>query len=217
MLSCSSTLAAGSRRLPRPCVALAVMAIAAAGSGCSARYIRSTAVPQAPPLPTTSISRNVVVVSIDGLRPDAIAAYGATTLQRLMREGSYTLSASTIHPSKTLPSHTSMLTGQPPERHGVLWNNVVTADTDSVDLPNIFSVARAHGYSTAAFFSKAKFQPLQLAGTLDYSQAPGGWFGRWSSDRTLTGRRPAISQRRGPTCCSCTSPIPTTPAIGPAG
>jgi predicted AlkP superfamily pyrophosphatase or phosphodiesterase len=126
------------------------------------------------------------VVSIDGLRPDAITTYGAATLQRLMREGSYTLSASTINPSKTLPSHTSMLTGQPPERHGVLWNTVATADADSIDLPNIFSVARAHGYSTAAFFSKAKFQPLQIEGTLDYSQAPGGWFGRWSSERTIS-------------------------------
>jgi hypothetical protein len=103
-----------------------------------------------------------------------------------MKQGSYTLTASTINPSKTLPSHTSMLTGQPPERHGVLWNNVTAAEADSIDMPNIFSVARSHGYSTAAFFSKAKFQPLQLAGTLDYSQAPGGWWGRWSSQRTMT-------------------------------
>jgi predicted AlkP superfamily pyrophosphatase or phosphodiesterase len=137
-------------------------------------------------MPDARITRNVVVVSIDGLRPDAIRAYHAPTLQRLMREGSYTLSASTIFPSKTLPSHTSMLTGQPPERHGVLWNNVATADAKEIGLPNIFSLARSHGYSTAAFFSKAKFQPLQLRGTLDYSQAPGGWFGRWSSERTMT-------------------------------
>jgi arylsulfatase A-like enzyme len=137
-------------------------------------------------LPLESISRNVVVVSIDGLRPDAISAYGASTLQRLMREGSYTLSATTIHPSKTLPSHTSMLTGQPPERHGVLWNTVMTRDAGSIDLPNVFGVARAHGYSTAAFFSKPKFQPLQVEGTLDYSQAPGGWFGGWSSERTIS-------------------------------
>jgi predicted AlkP superfamily pyrophosphatase or phosphodiesterase len=127
----------------------------------------------------------VLVVSIDGLRPDAIDTYGASTLQRLMREGSYTLSARTIDPSKTLPSHTSMLTGQPPERHGVLWNNVATADADRIELPNVFGLARARGYSTAAFFSKAKFQPLQLEGTLDYSQAPGGLFGRWSSARTV--------------------------------
>jgi arylsulfatase A-like enzyme len=163
----------------------ALLAIAAAAGGCSARYVRSAPMEPAPTLPATSISRNVVVVSIDGLRPDAIEEYGASTLQRLMREGSYTLTASTINPSKTLPSHTSMLTGQPPERHGVLWNNVATAEADSVDLPNVFGTARAHGYTTAAFFSKAKFQPLQVEGTLDYSQAPGGLFGRWTSRRTI--------------------------------
>jgi predicted AlkP superfamily pyrophosphatase or phosphodiesterase len=126
-----------------------------------------------------------MVISIDGLRPDAITTFKAPTMTRLMREGSYTLSASTITPSKTLPSHTSMLTGETPDRHHVLWNNVATAESDSIEVPNIFSVARAHGYRTAAFFSKAKFQPLQRPGTLDYSQAPGGWWGRWSSDRTV--------------------------------
>jgi predicted AlkP superfamily pyrophosphatase or phosphodiesterase len=153
--------------------------------GCSARYMRAEQLAALGPVPTASVTRNVVIVSVDGLRPDAIDIFGASTLQRLMREGSYSLSASTIHPSKTLPSHTSMLTGQPPERHHVLWNNVATADSDSIDLPNVFSVARRHGYRTAAFFSKAKFQPLQLAGTLDYTQAPGGLFGRWSSKRTV--------------------------------
>ena len=177
----------GRRRAARRVrVGTAALLIAVIGaSACAARYVRSAALPSHP-LPATSVSRHVLVVSVDGLRPDAIAAYGAPTLQRLMREGSYTLSATTIDPSKTLPSHTSMLTGQPPERHGVLWNNVITADADPIDLPNVFSVARAHGYSTAAFFSKAKFQSLQRVGTLDYSQAPGGWFGRWSSDRTMS-------------------------------
>src|SRR5687768_10395246 len=177
------------RRLPRRVLSVgrtAVVLLAAFGTtACGARYVRSATLPSQP-LPQTSVSRNVLVVSVDGLRPDAIATYGAPTLQRLMREGSYTLSATTIDPSTTLPSHTSMLTGQPPERHGVLWNNVATADADAIDLPNIFSVARAHGYSTAAFFSKAKFQPLQLRGTLDYSQAPGGLAGRWSSERTIS-------------------------------
>ena len=156
------------------------------GSGCSARYIRSTSAALAQQMPLASVSRHVIVVSIDGLRPDAIDTYGASTLQRLMREGSYTLSGRTIDPSKTLPSHTSMLTGQPPDRHGVLWNTVATADANTIELPNVFGLARARGYTTAAFFSKAKFQPLQVEGTLDYSQAPGGLFGRWSGQRTLT-------------------------------
>jgi arylsulfatase A-like enzyme len=167
-------------------ICAAFVAATLAGSACSARYVRSAPVLSPQPLPAASISRNVIVVSIDGLRPDAITTYRAPTLLRLMREGSYTLSASTINPSKTLPSHTSMLTGQPPERHGVLWNNPATAEAEAIELPNIFGVARAQGYSTAAFFSKAKFQPLQVEGTLDYSQAPGGWFGRWSSARTVS-------------------------------
>jgi arylsulfatase A-like enzyme len=136
-------------------------------------------------LPSTSVTRHLILVSIDGLRPDAIETFGAQTLGTLAREGSYSLRASTITPSKTLPSHTSMLTGEPPERHGVLWNTAVTAKRELIEQPNVFSVARARGYQTAAFFSKAKFHPLQRPGTLDFSQAPGGWFGRWSSDRTV--------------------------------
>lgn len=189
MLSCHPENYWYSRQIARKfrtaSVGLVLVAVAAAGTGCSARYIKSS-LPPAGSLPADSVSRHVIVVSVDGLRPDAIAEYEAPTLQRLMQEGSYTLSARTIHPSKTLPSHTSMLTGLPPEQHGVLWNNVATADADSVDLPNVFSVARQHGYSTAAFFSKAKFQPLQVEGTLDYSQAPGGLFGKWSSERTVS-------------------------------
>jgi arylsulfatase A-like enzyme len=163
--------------------AAALLAVVGA-SGCGARYMRSDPVVLARPLPA-AVSQHVLVVSVDGLRPDAIAVYGAPTLLRLMREGSYTLRARTVDPSITLPSHTSMLTGQPPERHGVLWNNVASARHDRIELPNIFGTARAHGYRTAAFFSKAKFGPLQVHGTLDYSQAPGGLFGRWSSARTM--------------------------------
>ena len=135
--------------------------------------------------PGPSLTGNVLLISIDGLRPDAIDRFAAPTLQRLIREGSYSLAAKTILPSKTLPSHTSMLSGEPPHDHGVLWNNVTSAETDVVELPTIFSLAREHGYRTAAFFSKAKFHPLQRPGTLDYSQAPGGWWGRWSSERTV--------------------------------
>src|SRR6185503_16207835 len=146
--------------------------------------------------PTASITRNVILVSIDGLRPDAIKKFEATTLLRLMHEGSYSLSARTIMPSSTLPSHTSMLSGEPPEQHHVTWNNVVTAEKDLVDFSTVFSVARAHGYRTAAFFSKAKFSPLQRPCSLDYSQAPGGWCGKWASDSTVTHLRTYLQKER---------------------
>jgi predicted AlkP superfamily pyrophosphatase or phosphodiesterase len=134
---------------------------------------------------TSPLTNHVIVVSIDGLRPDAISEFGAPTLKRLIAEGSYTLSARTILPSKTLPSHTSMLTGEPPERHGVLWNTAFSDQPGTLEIPTVFSIAREAGYRTAAFFSKAKFSHLQKPGSLDYSQAPGGWFGRWSADKTI--------------------------------
>ena len=173
------------RRSARVAVIAALSAAALVGACAKPSYVTAPPRAEAAAWPNAGVTRHVVLVSIDGLRPDAIARFDAVTLQRLVREGSYSLAATTITPSKTLPSHTSMLTGQPPERHQVLWNTPATADAELVGLPTVFGVARSRGYRTAAFFSKSKFQPLQQPGTLDYSQAPGGWFGRWSSGRTL--------------------------------
>jgi predicted AlkP superfamily pyrophosphatase or phosphodiesterase len=168
-----------------------------AGVACSPHYVISrpfdfTAITA----PQLGLTKNVVLVSIDGLRPDAIAKFEAPTLRRLMREGTYSLSARTVLPSTTLPSHTSMLSGEPPDQHGVLWNNVTSAKLDVVAFSTVFGVARAHGYRTAAFFSKAKFHPLQQPDTLDYSQAPGGWFGRWSASRTVADVRSHLEEAK---------------------
>jgi predicted AlkP superfamily pyrophosphatase or phosphodiesterase len=123
------------------------------------------------PLPG-SVADHVVIVSIDGLRPDAVQAFGASTLQRLMREGSFSLAARTVLPSKTLPSHTSMLTGVEPAVHGITWNSDETRTRGFVAVPTIFSVARARGLQTAAFFSKTKFRHLSEPGTVDHAWGP---------------------------------------------
>lgn len=130
-------------------------------------------------------SDHVIIVSLDGLRPDAIERFGARNLLRLMRSGSYSLQAQTIMPSKTLPSHTSMLTGAEPEEHGVIWNTAKMDEHGHVATPTIFAAAKAAGFSTAAFFSKEKFQHLIVPGTLDHGQAPDGFPGKWLASRTV--------------------------------
>jgi predicted AlkP superfamily pyrophosphatase or phosphodiesterase len=156
-------------------------------TGCGVRMVSSPAIENAASLrPASAITSHLVIISVDGLRPDAIGAYDTPNFHRLIREGSYTLEARTILPSKTLPSHTSMLTGEGPDRHGVLWNNIAMARKDTVEIPTIFGVARTHGYQTAAFFSKPKFNAIQQPGTLDFSQAPGSWFAKWSVNKTTT-------------------------------
>ena len=160
--------------------------LAAAGgylsSACAARQF--VVEPVTREIPPGAVTDHVVVVSIDGLRPDAIRAFGATTLQRLMQGGSYTLDARTIGLSKTLPSHTSMLTGELEDEHNILWNTDKTDTHGTIEIPTVFGIARQHGFHTAAFFSKAKFNHLEVAGTLDHSQAPDGKR-PWSADRTV--------------------------------
>jgi predicted AlkP superfamily pyrophosphatase or phosphodiesterase len=134
-----------------------------------------------PPKPG-AVSSHVVVISIDGLRPDAIAQYGAQTLLRLQREGAWG-TAQTIFPSKTLPSHTSMLTGVTPDVHGILWNSEEIDEHGYVRVPTVFEIARLNGFTSAGFFSKAKFQHLEKPGSFDYSQSPRS--GNWLATKTV--------------------------------
>ena len=135
--------------------------------------------------PRGRVANHVVVVSIDGLRPDAIARFKAPTLTRLMHEGRYSLSAQTIALSLTLPSHTSMLTGVDSDQHGVTWNSDKTATRGFVAVPTIFGLAKGAGFTTAAFFSKTKFQHLEVPSTLDFSRGPTRSPTPWSSARTV--------------------------------
>lgn len=147
------------------------------------------------------VTNHVLVISVDGLRPDAIEAFGARTLQRLMREGSYSLHARTITPSKTLPSHTSMLTGVDVDAHGITWNSDEVDEHGHVDVPTVFGLAKSEGSRTAAFFSKTKFRHLEAPNTIDYVRSPKGGFhdSRWYADRTVDEvRRYLRSDARAP-------------------
>lgn len=131
------------------------------------------------------VTDHVIVVSIDGLRPDAIAKYRAPTLLRLMREGRYSLSAQTIDISLTLPSHTSMLTGVDSDQHGITWNSDRTGQAGHVAVPTIFGIARTAGFTTAAFFSKTKFNQLDAPGSIDHVSGPKGGKIPWNAGKTV--------------------------------
>src|SRR5580704_4979222 len=69
----------------------------------------------------------LVVISIDGLRPDYITAadaHGAKVpnLRRFMTEGAYADGVTGVVPTVTYPSHTTLMTGVWPSKHGILAN-----------------------------------------------------------------------------------------------
>ena len=68
------------------------------------------------------MDNKVILISIDGMRPDGVQNCGNSYVNELMKMGSYTFGAKTVFPSVTLPCHMSMFHSIPPERHGITTN-----------------------------------------------------------------------------------------------
>src|SRR5262249_16878939 len=70
---------------------------------------------------------SLVLISIDGLRPDYVLAddhHGLKipNLRQLVVDGSYATGVKALVPTGTFPSHTTLVTGVSPARHGILAN-----------------------------------------------------------------------------------------------
>ncbi len=66
--------------------------------------------------------KKVVIVSIDGMRPDGFLECGSPFIREIMKKATYSLNGRTVFPSVTLPCHMSIFHSVPPERHGVTTN-----------------------------------------------------------------------------------------------
>jgi len=65
----------------------------------------------------------VVLVALDGFRPDYLDRFDAPVLRRLAREG-VRADLVPVFPTKTYPNHHSIATGLYPEHHGILANEM---------------------------------------------------------------------------------------------
>jgi hypothetical protein len=118
-------------------------------------------------------ARSVVIVSIDGLRPDVALRADMPALRSLMRRGSFTMFCATTDVAVTLPSHVSMLTGVRPARHGILYNDDPgPMDRSAPAWPTLFQIAHRAGLTTALSAGKSKFSVLDSPGALDSSFVP---------------------------------------------
>jgi hypothetical protein len=109
---------------------------------------------------------HVVIISVDGLRPDALEEADTPTLDALRAQGAYQPAAQTVLPSVTLVSHASMVSGMSPEKHGIFWNSN-DPELGKVQGPTLFSVVHEAGLSTAMVVGKPKLEHLVLPGSVD--------------------------------------------------
>lgn len=108
---------------------------------------------QAAPAATQVRADNLLLITIDTLRADAVGAYGAAAartpaLDTLAGRGVRFDRAFAPTPI-TLPSHASLLTGLYPPGHGARHNGMAMRG----DVPTLAAVCEKAGFATAAFVS----------------------------------------------------------------
>lgn len=143
-----------------------------ASTAAAIRTPASTPTPTQTPTPTltptpspTPIPPKVVIISIDGLRPDGLLQADAPNILAMAQRGAYTWDAQTTFPPATLPGHASMLTGFAPDAHGVIWND--NYPDRAIAVPTIFATAHAAGLRTVMVVGKEKMQLFNVPGTVD--------------------------------------------------
>ena len=124
------------------------------------------------PAPPSDIE-HILVISLDGARPDAIQQANAPVLQHLAAEGAVDWNAQTVELSVTLPAHSSMLTGLSVEEHGVTYNDM-PPDCPPIEASTFLTLASDAGFSTAMVVGKEKFCIYVQREAVDYTFAREG-------------------------------------------
>jgi predicted AlkP superfamily pyrophosphatase or phosphodiesterase len=121
----------------------------------------------------------VILISIDGMKPEAIldaASHGlkVPNLTRMMRDGVYSTGVTGVLPTLTYPSHTTIMTGVSPAKHGIYSNT--TFDplnkneqgwywySEDIKVPTLWDAAHAAGLTTANVY-----WPVSVGAHIDYN------------------------------------------------
>ena len=132
-----------------------------------------TAAPVARPTRPLPVVEHVVVIGIDGLRPDRMLLADSPVLHGLMKTGTYSMWMRTTPLAVTLPSFTSMMTGVNPRKHGIDWDREMPFAVQFYSkMPTIFELASRAGYVTAMTAGKSKFSALNRPGTITHVFLP---------------------------------------------
>ena len=119
----------------------------------------------------------VVLVLVDGMRPDSLAVCGHPFAKTMMEKCRVTLAGRSVVPPVTLPCHMSLIHSVDPVRHGVLTN---TYTPPSRPVTGLFEQLDKYDKTSAFFYGwgqlKDLYQPRSLADACFVSGRVHGWF-----------------------------------------
>ncbi|MBO5257437.1 MAG: alkaline phosphatase family protein [Clostridia bacterium] len=130
------------------------------------------------------MQNKVILISIDGMRPDGLRACGNPYLDELTAKASYTFDARTVFPSITLPCHLSMFHSVPPERHSTMSNDYVKPVHP---VTGLFELLSRMGKRCAMYYGWEPLRDIHRVGSLvasEFIQA----YSFEHTDGILTGR-----------------------------
>lgn len=142
--------------------------------------------------------RRVVVVVLDGLRPDAIEAFNLLNVRQLMQLGAFSTTAQTVQPSLTWPALTSLLTGAHPSTHGIMSDTLHIPRPKNPLTPMPELLARA-GMPCSAFLGDVpavyRVFGTRIGERLGFHQVR--FSGKHAHEVVLGARKQLMTQRRG--------------------
>ena len=109
------------------------------------------------------MDKKVILISIDGMRPDGLLKCGNDYVKELKKRASYTMDAQTVFPSVTLPCHLSLFHSVPPERHGTL-TNIYAVPVRPVD--GLFEVLNSSKKTCAMYYGWEQMRDVGRPGSL---------------------------------------------------
>ena len=128
------------------------------------------------------MKNKVILISIDGMRPDGLKACGNPYLSELEKKCAYTYNASSMKPSVTFPCHFSMTHSVTPERHGILTNTYIPQVRP---VTGIFEKIKVAGGVSSMFYGWEPLRDIVSPGTLRFATYINAYM-KESSDTVLT-------------------------------
>ncbi len=128
---------------------------------------------------TAKTGATVLLISVDGLKPEAVLhaqEHGLVlpNLTRLLQDGVYSPGVHGVLPTVTYPSHTTLLTGVSPARHGIVANTTFDPYNkndkgwywyaEDIKVPTLWDAAHAAGLTTASVY-----WPVSVGAHVDYN------------------------------------------------
>ncbi|NQZ95742.1 MAG: alkaline phosphatase family protein, partial [Myxococcales bacterium] len=126
---------------------------------CVLTLLMAPAIPASADAGTPS-APTVIMISLDGTTYPQIERADLEWIPKLMRRGATAKRLVPVFPSNTFPNHVSLITGVPPEVHGIVNNAFLDPDRGEYDydadptwleVEPLWAIAARHGVVSASY------------------------------------------------------------------